>query len=173
MRRIATMMFCAAAFVLIAAPIYMEKTAHALTINGKPFGNVVSINGVLALSVEEFSKAVGGGPANVQVQGNKLSIGPALQPSSSAGSSFTTAAHGSGGGAGKVSVHDISITKHADSASPLLFREGKAFVRLDDVAKFFGGTLTVNGGTLRANQAISLNFAPNPGAAIGIIPGPH
>jgi type VI protein secretion system component Hcp len=34
----------------------------------------------------------------------------------------TTGASGGGGGAGKVAIHDIPITKHTDSASPNFFK---------------------------------------------------
>ena len=162
------MLFCAAAFVLIAAPIYMDKEAvHQVFVNNKFFANAVLIRGRLAISVEDFTKAVGGGPANVKVQGNKLSIGPAVQPSSSAISLFNTA-HGSGGGAGKVRTQDIHIVKQTDSASPLVIRDGKQFIWFDDVAKFFGVTTSINGGTLAPGAPVNLHVAPNPGAAIAV-----
>jgi hypothetical protein len=178
MRKITMMMVCAAAFMFIAAPIYMNKEAvHQVLINGKPLANAVLINGKLAISVDDFVKAVGG-PANARVQGNKLTlVAPKLQASSSA-DTFTLAQGGTGGntihsatgggGAGKVAVHDIHIVKTTDSASPLIMRDGKQFIWFDDVAKFFGVTTSINGGTLAPGAPVNLHVAPNPGAAIAV-----
>jgi type VI secretion system (T6SS) effector Hcp len=170
MRKIAMMMLvCAAAFMFIAAPIYMNKEAvHQVFVNNKFFADGVLINGRLAIPVDQFTKAVGGA-ANVRIQGNKLTIiAPRLQASAPAGSSFTPTAHGSGGGggAGKVAVHDIHIVKTTDSASPLIVRDGTQFIWFDDVAKFFGATTAINGGTLAPGAPVNVNFAPNPNAAL-------
>lgn len=191
MRKIATILFCATAFMFIAAPIYMNKEAqHQITVNGKAFGYGVMFNGRLAMPVDEFTKVMGGA-ANVRVQGNKLTIiAPRLQASSAAGSSFTPAQTGSsftpaqsggrnsnpstigsatgGAGAGKTRFNEFTIKKTSDSASPIFMRNGKQFIWFDDVAKFFGGTLTINGGTLAPGAPINLHFAPNPSATIAV-----
>ena len=186
MRKIVTMLFCAVAFMFIAAPIYMKKEAqHQITINGKPFGFGILIGNKLAMPVDEFTKAVGGA-ANVRIQGNKVTIiSPRLQPSSSAdtftlaqtgssftpaqtGSSFTPASQGSGGGAGKVKFNELHIKKTTDLASPMFLNGGRQFIWFDDVLKLFGQTTSFNGGTLAPGAPVNIHVAPNPGAAIAV-----
>jgi len=169
MRKIATIAFCAAAFLLIAAPIYMNKeTPHQILVNGKPFAHAVLMGNRLAVPVDEFTKAVGA--ANVRIQGNRVSIiAPRLQASSSANTIGGVSGATGGGGAGKVRFNDFTITKTSDSASPIVAdRSGKQFIWFEDVEKFFGLTLTINGGTLAPGAPINLHVAPSPGAAIAI-----
>ena len=189
---------CTVAFMFIAAPIYMNKEAvHQVMINGKPFADGVLIGNRLAIPVDQFTKAVGGS-ANVRIQGNKLTIiAPRLQASSAAGSSFTPAQTGSsftpaqtgssftpaqggtggntihsatgGAGSGKVRFNEITIKKTTDSASPLFVNgDGKQFIWFEDVAKFFGVTTSINGGTLAPGAPVNIHVAPNPGAAIAV-----
>jgi len=181
MRKIATIAFCAAAFMFIAAPIYMNKeTPHQILVNGKPFAHAVLMGNRLAVPVDEFTKAVGA--ANVRIQGNRVSIiAPRLQASSSA-DTFTLAQGGGskanpssvgsatgGAGAGKARFNEFTITKTSDSASPIVAdRSGKQFIWFEDVEKFFGLTLTINGGTLAPGAPINLHVTPSPGAAIAI-----
>src|ERR1700720_4537057 len=156
MKRIATVAFCAAAFVF-AAPITMDRQApHQIFVNGKPFAHAVLMGNRLAVPVDEFSKAVGA--ANVRIQGNKVSIiAPRLQASSSA-DTFTLAQGGGakanpssvgsatgGAGAGKARFNEFTITKTSDSASPIVLdSSGKQFIWFEDVEKFFGLTVTIN-----------------------------
>jgi len=181
MRKLITLICCAAGFFLIAAPIYMNQPSTVF-INGKPFAHALTINGIIAVSVEDFAKAIGGG-GTVRVQGNKLAIiSPRLEASSSAdtftltpgsAAAGTPAAATGGGGAGKAAIHEFTITKSSNTASPILMSEGKAFVALADVARLFGGTFnnTITG-NLRPGQRIDLNFAPTAGAAITIRQSP-
>jgi hypothetical protein len=169
MKKIGTIAFCAAAFMLIAAPIFMEKQApHQILIDGKPFAHAVLIGARLAVPVDEFSKAVGA--ANVRIQGNKLTIlAPRLQASSSANANPTTVGSATGGaGSGKIRFNEFTIKKTADSASPIFSNSGRQFIWFEDVAKFFGMTQNVNGGTLAPGAPINLHVTPNPGAAIAV-----
>src|SRR5438045_2639246 len=88
MKRIQMMGFCAIAFMLIAAPIYMNQPAHPVFINGKPVGNALTINGVLAISFDDFATAVGGTTnlqrAGLTFNGTRLSARPHLEASNSA-----------------------------------------------------------------------------------------
>jgi hypothetical protein len=195
MKKLITILGCAAGFFLIAAPIYMNQP-NMVFINNKPFATALTINGIIAVSVEDFAKAVGGG-GTLRVQGNRLAlIAPALQASSPAGSSFTPAGAAGGGGsghntsaatggagagnnaigsatggagAGKVNVHEFTITKTSDTASPLIMKDGKAFVALTDVARLFGGTFNnAISGNLRPGQRIDLTFSGSPAALIAV-----
>lgn len=188
MKRTALAIFCVLGFLLIAAPIYMNQPVYPVLINGKPFARAVIIDGVLAISVEDLAKAVGGGgtltleQAGFKLQGNTLST--LLLPSSGATAKIKhvesavapnavgTQAHssGGGGGAGKVAVHDISIKKQVDVSSAVLRKDGKPFVPLVDVVKAFGGTLNVNQGNLKPGDSISLNFAVNGDGALAVAP---
>jgi len=159
MRKLLTPIFCVAGFLLIAAPIYMKNEASPLSINGKSFGNVIMVNGVQAISIEDFSRAIGGG---VSAHGSTLTLDPQAATHSSA-----TMAHGSGGGEGKASFHDISISHRMDKASAVIFREGKPFVPVSLVVRLMGGTLPPQTSAAQGTP-ININFAPAPDAVITV-----
>src|SRR4029077_13323573 len=73
-----------------------------------------------------------------------------------------------GAGAGKIKFNEFTIKKTTDAASPAFFKDGKQFIWFDDVARFFGVTTSVNGGTLAPGAPVNLHVAPNPGAAIAV-----
>lgn len=152
MKRIRLLSFCAIAFMLVAAPIYMNQPAHALFINGKPVGNAVSINGVLAISLDDFAKAVGGTTnlqqAGLTVNGNRVSARDVA----------------TGLPTGKRMHKPIVITKEWSAATPLLISNGKQFLPLSELARGFGAAFTTPA-TLPNGAPINLHFAPNPNAA--------
>jgi hypothetical protein len=159
MRKLLTPIFCVAGFVLIAAPIYMKTEASPLTINGKSFGNVVMVNGVQAISIEDFSRAIGGA---AKAHGSTLSLDPQWATTSSG-----AMAHGSGGGEGKASFHDISVSHRVDKASAVIYREGKPYVALFTVVRLMGGTLPPQTSAGQGTP-ININFAPAPDAIIAV-----
>ncbi len=93
-----------------------------------------------------------------------------------------TRQHGTGGGSGQATVHDISITKYMDSATPVMFEKllkGKHFDKATITVRKVGGgkpldylvidmeeiiissysTGTGIGGDDRITESMSLNFA--------------
>lgn len=136
----------ALALILVAA----AAPVSPVFINGKPLGNAQTINGVPAISLEDFANAVGG---TLRVQGNFLTISP-RDPAS-------------GLPTGKRMHKPFVITKELDKATPLLYLQGKPYVPVANIAKLFGFAAPANS---RAGQVIQLNFAPNPTAALAANP---
>lgn len=142
MRRLA---LSAIAFFFVAAPIYMSES-HPVFINGKPFGNALTINGVLAVSLDDLRNNLGGG--TLTVRGNTVTV------ARDAASGLPT---------GKRMHKPFVITKEYDRATPILFSAGKQYISLNELAKLFGGQYT-GPTTVQRGQSIHLNFAPNPNA---------
>ena len=138
----------ALALILAAA----AAPVSSVFINGKPVGNAQTINGVPAISLEDFANAVGG---TMRVQGNFLTISP-RDPAS-------------GLPTGKRMHKPFVITKELDKATPLLYSQGKPFVPLLNIAKLLGGNFTPPPAA-RAGQPFQLNFAPNPTSALAVNP---
>jgi len=183
MKKILIGALCVIGFLLIAAPIYMNQPSNPVLINGKKFANAYNINGVIAISVADFAKAAGGTltleQAGFQLQGNVLSAGvigeegmkiKVAEASAAPGSSFTPAATGSSftptmqkvqsQSAAKIrqGIQLFHVQKAGQISSHVFMEGGKAYFPLADLARAFGGTFTVNGGTLKPGQSISLNF---------------
>ena len=174
MKRLGMMTLCAIAFMLIAAPIYMNQPAHAVFVNGKPVGNAVTVNGVLAISLDDFAKAVGGTTnlqqAGLTLNGNRLSTLPRHLQASNSADTFTLASPrdvATGQASGKRQHGAIAIIKEWGAASPLLTLNGKQFLSLSELARGFGGTFTAPA-RLANGAPINLNFAPNPNAAFAM-----
>jgi hypothetical protein len=133
---------CLTVFLISFGGLVLEERPNPVLINGKPFANAYNINGVIAISVADFTKAVGG---TTKLQGNTLVTSP-RDPAS-------------GLPTGKRMHKPFVITKEANVSTNVLWKGGKAFVSLADVAKAFGGVF--NQPPLRAGQPISLNFTVN------------
>ena len=149
MRKTLTVALCIASFLLTFGGVIMEDRPNPVLVNGKPFANAVNINGVIAISVADFAKAVSG-IANLEQAGFKL-----------LGNTLVTSPRDPGSGlpTGKRMHKPFVITKEANVSTNVLWKNGKAFVPLADVAKAFGGVF--NQPSLRAGQTISLNFTVN------------
>ena len=162
MKRVATALFCVAAFLLIAAPIYVESQTYPVMINGTKFANAVNIDGVIAISVEDLAKALGGpgatlSQAGLKLRGNTLSV-----------ENPTTVGATGGAGAGKIRFNEFVIKKTSDVSSAVFRKAGKAFVPLVDVARAFGGIF--NPANVHPGDTIALNFTNNPDAALAVAP---
>jgi hypothetical protein len=99
-------------------PAVTISSGHTFTFAG---GQVITVGNGNGVTVESA-------PINLGRSVGRVTFGTGRQALASdiAGLNFATGAHGAGGGggagssAGKVSVHDISITKQVDKASPKL-----------------------------------------------------
>ena len=163
LRSIIKAAICIVGFLFVFGGVIVEDRPNPLFINGKSFGNAVRINGVLAISVEDFAKAISGTPnlqqAGLKVQGNTLKLVPAVQ---SAASPRDPA---SGLPTGKRMHKPFVITKELDKATPLLYQHGKAYVAVADIAKAFGGVFAPPQ-NLTPGAPINLNFPPSPNAVL-------
>src|SRR5258708_1494957 len=64
------------------AGVIVEDRPHPLLLNGKPFGNALTINGNLVMSLDDFFKGATGSPSpgtNFVVRGNQLIANSAAQ----------------------------------------------------------------------------------------------
>src|SRR6266704_2835999 len=94
-------------FVLLAGFTLVERP-NPVTINGHPFANALTINGIIAISVEDLARAISGNinlqQAGLQLSGNRLMLVPAVQasaaPNTVGGTVGVKGATGGGGGAG-------------------------------------------------------------------------
>ena len=172
---------CVLGFILIAAPTAVEY--HPVFLNGKSLGQAVVLQGgIIAISVEDFSKAGGSSMTlqpNFQVQGNRFStvLGPTEQKKivspaykeAPAGTAPNQAALVPAVHKAEIKIAPGQIFRVQNAGQitgNLMTFNGKAYIPLSDVAKAFGGTLTINGGTLKAGEAIRLNFGGTPNSIL-------
>src|SRR5579884_1510662 len=111
---------------------------YPVIVNGKPLANATMVNGALAVSLDDFAKAVG---ADVLLQGNRVAL--RLRPGRRTPGKITIA-------------HDFTVTPE--------MLGGRRYIRLSDIATAFGGSLAIQG-NLAPGAPINLTFAPNPAAA--------
>ncbi len=149
--------------MLAATPVGNSRM-NPVYINNQKFAVAVTVNGILAVSVDDFAKALGGTTnlqeAGLRMQGTQLwLIAPTPQ---------TTAARDlqSGLPTGKRMHKPFIIRKNYDVCPSVIGYQGKVYVPVANIAQAFGGTLQVNRNTLHANEPIVLSFPPNPNAAI-------
>jgi len=171
MKRISILVFVAAGFMFIAAPIYMSEMSHQVFVSGNLLGHAQMVNGVWAIPLDEFAKAIGGNggtslqQAGLTINGGRLRTLPQLQTSNSA-DTFTLVSPrdaATGQASGKRSHKPFVVVKQWDAASPLLSSGGKTFVPLSDVAKAFGGTFT---GPVSLPNGAPINLTPGANGAI-------
>src|SRR5437867_3236365 len=156
-------------FASIATAIIMED--RPVFLNGKPFGKAVTINGKLAMSVQEFARGAG-------VTGNTFDQSFTLN-----GSTLTA----------KVKTHNMPIVHTVDKASPMLAQpgsgggagspvfgvrkagvisthvfmsNGKAFIWFKDVATALGVANWT--GPVTSSGPINLNVALNGDGIVGV-----
>ncbi|HLJ73502.1 MAG TPA: hypothetical protein VKU62_02870 [Thermoanaerobaculia bacterium] len=141
MRKSLMLAACAAAFLLIAAPIYMNQDAHLLTINGHVIGEAVKVNGVWAVPVADLQKNIDG---TFAVLGNRLQIAAPRDVAT-------------GMATGKRQHKPFVIVQQVDSSTPIILNGGKQFVSVNDLVKLSGGTF-VPPANLPQGAALSLNF---------------
>lgn len=127
------------AIAIVASAPSPVPIPYPVIVNGKPLANAIMINGALAISIEDFAKAVG---AEVTVQGNRLVLH--YRP-------------------GRQKPGTIKITKDINATKETF--GGRNFIRLSDIAAGFGGSLVIPG-NLAPGAPIILTFAPNPNAAL-------
>lgn len=141
MKRLLTLALCAAGFVLLTAASDYLRGTRALTINGRPFGNAVLVNGVWSVPLDDVEKNI---DAKFTVLGNRLEI--ARDPAS-------------GLPTGKRMHKPFVITKELDKSSVILFQTGgKSYLALSDLAKLLGGTFNAPAKDDRPTESLSLNF---------------
>ncbi len=131
----------------LSAGVILEDRPHPLMLNGKSLGNALTIDGTLAMSVEDLVKA----GATLQVQGNRLVAVVTPAPSTRS-----------------VKVSDIHVVKMSDVSSHVMMHNGKAYVPLVDVVRAFGVANWVAPMNLPAGQPISLNFAVNGNGVLAV-----
>jgi type VI secretion system secreted protein Hcp len=155
-------------------------TGNTLTIAGQTFslsnGKALTISGTPLIA--PLAVKTGGRPV-AELTGLDLGRGAPstieLDSWSFGASQGSSASRGSGGGAGKVSVHDIQITKTVDKSSPLLFKAcasgkhfpkvtltvrkaGKPYLMLTLSGVLISSYQQSNGGSERPAESLSLNF---------------
>jgi type VI secretion system Hcp family effector len=102
---------------------------HTLTISG---GQVITVGGASGVTIAQPPISTRGAIGEVFIGTGKSALTFNIVALGLTNPD-TTSQSGSGGGAGKVSVHDISITKKVDKASPTLFlycANGKHFPKV-------------------------------------------
>jgi len=186
MRKVFTLALCAIGFLLIAAPIYMNKDVHQLTINGNSIGTVQFVNGQWVMPIEDVSRALGGTltlEPYLKLNGGHLST---LVPSYSSSDKpykkvEPSAAANTIGGVTSVVPTDqakfhtnaiIAVRKAGEISSHVFTANGKTWVPAADVAQALGVTFTAPA-NVRAGQSFTLNFAPSPTSILGYQSGGH
>jgi len=142
MRKSLMLAACAAAFLLIAAPIYMKQDAHLLTINGHVIGDAVKVGSVWAVPVSDLQKNIDG---TFTVAGNRLQIASPRDLQS-------------GMATGKRMHKPYVITASVDSSTPIILSGNKQFVAVADLVRLGGGGAYTGPTTLPAGAPLTLNF---------------
>jgi hypothetical protein len=151
MKKIALLVF---AFALCAVS---SGGDHPVFLNGKALGTALTINGVVALPLEDVAKAAGlnlttepglqlrGSTLTAKFIPGRLKWGPIILKSSYAAS--------------------IDINKEGVISNNVRMVNGRAYVPLADIVRAFGGGVWTPG-NLVPGAAIQLNFARNPNAIL-------
>ncbi len=178
MKKTLTVTLCVIGFMFIAAPIYMNQP-NPVTLNGKPFGNAVTINGNLYISLQDFAKAAGGTltlDPNFQLQGNTLTAKVKVQDihfthTVNKASPMLAQKDPSGQNPGGIILQNqlFQVRKAGEISSHVIMKDGKAFIPLADVAKAFGNASWTAPAQLAPGQSISLNFAVNGDGVLGAV----
>jgi len=157
MKKLTILALWALAFVLIAAPIYMNQDFHNLTLNGKPFGRAAFVNGQWAMPLQDFSRALGG---------NGVTLEPTLKLR---GNQLTTSIEGESADHKHkdMPMGIIAVRKAGGISNNVFSANGQTWVPLADVARAFGGTFTAPPANLRPTDALTLNFAQKPDGILG------
>ena len=161
-RFIASILFFGAA--LTASAVIMDERPHPVLLNGKPFANAITVNGVLAIPVQEFAKAVGVNVSlepHLQLRGSTLSAKVWKTAPGSAQASDTFAKIGDIKGESLDSNRLADIQRPGVISNKVMMHKGKAYLPLADVARAFGVAGWQGPITMSAGQAISLNFTKN------------
>jgi len=190
MRKIFTLALCAIGFILIAAPIFMNKDIHEVVIQGGRIGSAQFVNGQWVIPIEDLSRAISGSGGltlepSLKLNGNHLTAAATSFDWIKAGSSAqkpqpSAGANTIGGVTGAVpsdqgKVHSngiIAIRKAGEISSHVFTANGKTWVPLADVARALGGTFTAPA-NVQPGQTFTLNFAPNPASILGYQTGGH
>jgi|SRR6266508_669462 len=181
MKKVLVSAFCVVGFILIAAPTAVENAP--LFINGKPAGQAVLINGIIAISMENALKA---GGATMTMQPNFQRSGPrflALMSKTSKGKEKWTPAPTTGtgvpavqAGALKQSVEQgtvklspapvqiFRVQRAGEISSHVFEYEGKAYLPLADLARALGNSTWA--GRVETGKPVQLNFSSNPNAIL-------
>jgi hypothetical protein len=163
---------CVVGFILIAAPTAVERVP--LFINGKPAGEAVLINGVIAISMENFARA-GGATLTLQPSyqrlGTRLStiVAKDVAKNDARGVPAVQAGmikQGEAGALKQTPAGQIFRTQKAGEISGRVFDfEGKAYFPLADLARALGNN-TATGIVFKANEPLRLNGSSNPNAIL-------
>jgi hypothetical protein len=190
MRKILTLALCAIGFLLIAAPIYMNKEIHEVVIQGGRVGSAQFVNGQWVIPIEDLSRAISGSGGltlepYLKLNGNHLTAAATsydwVKAKSSAQKPDVSASANTIGGVTSVvptdqaKVHSngiIAIRKAGEISSHVFTANGKTWVPLADVARALGGTFTPPA-NVQPGQSFTLNFAPNPASILGYQSGGH
>ena len=162
------------AFALLPAFTLIESQTHDITLNGKSFGKgVVLQGGIIAVSLEDFAKAVGA-PITLEptlnLRGNRLLVGNAAVADSL---KYKESAALKYGDAYKIKIAPgqiIAVRKAGVISNNVMMINGKAYLPLHDVVNAFGdGSVRGFGAGVKPGEAIHLTVHPN--AANGILVG--
>jgi hypothetical protein len=181
MKRITLLAASLSGFIFIAAPTAVEY--HQFLLNGKPFANAATINGVLAIPLRDFVRAAGGNTTlepYFQLQGSTLTTkttsdgvkaGKVVDKSSpkltsERASSDIFAKLGDIKGEAASAQRLFRIQKIGVISTNVMMHNGQAYVPLADVVKAFG-VANWNGGAVAPGQSLSLNFTSNANAMLG------
>ena len=181
MKKLLVFALCVVGFILIAAPTAVEYSP--LFINGKPAGQAVLINGIIAISMEHALKA---GGATMTMQPNFQRSGPrflAVMSEASKGKekwapAATTPAGVPAVQAGALKQSGEQGTVKLSPAPGQIFRvqrageisshvfeyEGKAYFPLADLARALGNNTWA--GRVEVGKPLQLNFSSNPNAIL-------
>jgi hypothetical protein len=185
MKKVLVFALCVVGFILIAAPTAVEYSP--LFINGKPAGQAVLINGIIAISMEHALKA---GGATMTMQPNFERQGPRLlallgsdmkkaqpvakekwtpPPANGAGVPAVQAGMLKQNEPGTVKLSPapgqiFRVQRAGEISSHVFDYQGKAYLPLADLARALGNNTWT--GRLEAGKPLQMNFSSNPNAIL-------
>jgi hypothetical protein len=183
MKRSLAFALCVIGFMFIAAPTAVEF--HPVFLNGKPFGNAASINGVLAIKVKDVATAAGDMLTleHFKLNGRTLTTVPdgtsdimknaAASPAKKVREAALVPANQKAlpGTTVKGESHGlIIVVRKAGNVSNKVFMfEGQAWMPFSDFLHALGVSNQPAMGNLKPNESIQLNATSNVNALIGLL----
>jgi hypothetical protein len=177
MKRILAVALSAVAFASIASAFTLIE--HLVFLNGKPFAKARTINGEIAISVQELATALGGkltledaglklrgGSLNAEVSSYTVKLG---KPSAVPTDQHVPAVQHKAEVKGQSKPKALFRVNKAGQISAHVFNaDGKNWVPLADVARACGGVFnSAAARTVKAGEAFQLNCPSDPSAILG------
>lgn len=169
MKKALVLVLCVLGFILIAAPTAVES--HQVFVNGRSLGTAVVLQGgIIAVSVEDISKALGGTltmPAALKIEGVRLIANPSSADAAGKKAVVPTDQYKENSALKQSPGQFLRVQKGGVISGHIYTEGGRKFISVNDFAHALG--MNTYTGTTQAggNEPIRLNSNAN-GILVGL-----